>query len=132
MYNFIDSNEIIAKTDGTTETTLHLSAGAGVNIYGPALLSGTLQTNGAAKFVSTVTTLGYIYQQRNVGSTAYIMFKRAANHATTITTNSGAYTHTLKANGEAELAQIYFTPSYASSRKTEADGTVNSSYVFKI
>lgn len=115
----IDPNKIICKTDATTETALVLGHTKGIIVAGPST------------FNSTLTSKSYYYQHRNVGSNNAIYFHRNANHAETITTSSGTYSHVLKANGSADMGMIYFNVPYASTRTTVADGTVDNNYVAK-
>lgn len=101
---------------------MNLGQTKGVYIHGPAnfdsIISGT----------TTITSTSYWYQNRQVSQSGRIIFHRDANHATTITTDSEAYSHVLKANGSADVGRIYFNIPYASARTKVADGTIIDPY----
>ena len=122
----IDNNEIIAKTNGTTETTLYLGGGGGA-----VSVASSLTCSKTESIIGTTTFNNSLYSRRAPNASCSFYFKRAPNPSTTTWTSSdGAYTYTIdKANGEADIAYLSYSPSWAGKRVTVADGTTNNSYV---
>ena len=117
----IDNNEILAKSNDTTLTTLYLGGGGAVSV------EGTLTVSKAATFNSSTNCTSTMYITRQPNSTASLYFSRGENPTTT-TWTSGDYSYTLKANGAANIAYMGYAPSWAAKRTTTADGTVMDPY----